>query len=133
MLNSKLPSFTLILSLCVYTAVAAGCSEKQSHGGRALVMGEVTLDGNPLSAGTITFMSHDNANVNAVPIDGGAYRTDGAPLGECRVTVDTDSVPGAEKAGLVVPERYRDPAKSELKATIESGENFGLNFALTTP
>lgn len=65
--------------------LAAGC------GGKGKVSGTVTLDGQPLPAGTITFVPSTGPGA-AGKIEDGNYSVTGVPVGKVAVTVETDTV-----------------------------------------
>lgn len=73
-------AFFLLLSLTL------GCS-----GGKGKVNGKVTLDGQPLPAGTISFIPSNGSAVGA-EIKDGQYAVERVPVGDVKVTVETASV-----------------------------------------
>lgn len=70
--------------------------------GKGNISGEVTLDGKPLPAGTITFYPAKKALGNPVPapITDGKYSVQGVPVGNTRVTVETSSIKSQAEALL---------------------------------
>ena len=110
----------------------AGCGG--AGGGKAAVTGTVTLDGQPVSAGTVTFVKSEGGAVRE-----GAVVRDGAfeakiPPGTYRVEVTGQKVTGKRKQKgfdgkdeeLVIteemfPARYN--TQSELREEIKSGTN----------
>jgi hypothetical protein len=129
---------TLIFAVCV-----TGCGEVASGPKTATVSGTVTLDGEPLESGSISFAPVDGIGPSAgEKITDGTY-TANVPLGEKRVLITSPKVVGQRKTyeGVadsptvpiykeLVPARYN--AQSELKTTITSGKNPG-DFILETP
>jgi hypothetical protein len=106
------------------------------------VRGTVTVKGQPLTKGTITFVPTDEKHPNATSLIGpdGSYNLqtrepgDGAELGDYRVVVSgvaneeiLDYIPKgkvkakADKSGISA--KYQDPEQSGLKATVKSGQN----------
>jgi hypothetical protein len=113
---------------------------------RAAVEGKVTLDGQAVEAGTISFIpSNGNSKSGAWgDIKDGNYAIptqSGPTVGECRVEIrwmrktgrmQPGMVPGTEAPEFanVIPVRYN--AQSELQATITPGKNqcdFSLHSA----
>ncbi|SRR5579883_447109 len=72
--------------------LAIGCGS-----GKGKVTGNVTLDGQPLPAGTITFHPGKGNSVSG-PITDGQYSVTGVPAGESKVTVETASIKGQADA-----------------------------------
>jgi len=111
------------------------------------VEGTVTLDGITLTDGTILFESSDSRPANGIIVDGKitevtTYETgDGVPIGMQKVAIfatgEADSAvvadPGQEtgtgpnymgaETPSLIPERYRNPATSELTVDVKAGTN----------
>lgn len=66
--------------------LAAGCG-----GGKGSVSGTVTLDGQPLPVGNITFLPSNGPGATG-PIEDGKYSVKGVPTGQVTVTVETISI-----------------------------------------
>lgn len=114
-----------------------GCGSGGPTMGR--VSGTVTVDGKPLSKGTIAFISTDAQRPNATgTITDGSYTLqttepgDGAVVGEYKVGIsDVDSaalntaMPGmpAPVQKSAIPKTYQDGNTSGLTAKVESGSN----------
>jgi hypothetical protein len=81
--DSRRVLFLGVLALSVPLAV--GC------GGKGKVSGTVTLDGQPLPAGTITFVPSKGPGA-AGKIEDGKYSVTGVPVGKMTVTVETDTI-----------------------------------------
>ncbi|GIW82424.1 MAG: hypothetical protein KatS3mg105_4231 [Gemmatales bacterium] len=121
------------LTLLIFVALIAGCG-----GGRAVVSGNVTLDGEPLVTGTVTWISTDGKTVAYGQIQNdGSYRAE-MPAGEYFVTVVATSMPEQnenpmiEAVGkLLVPAKYTRKEESGLKYTVQSGNN-QIDIPLTT-
>jgi len=81
--------FVILGSLAL---LSAGCSGK---GGKAEVTGKVTLDGKPLGYGSIRFVNpgtgKEKGDANA-DIEDGEFSAKKVPVGEIKVTVDTESL-----------------------------------------
>ena len=121
-------TLALLIALLAGASLACGCARKPTT-----ITGEVTLDGEPLQQGLITFVPVDGKTPNAaVAIKGGKYRLD-APSGPMRVQINSSRVKGKRKAydtpdsPLIdvleerVPARYN--ATTELTAEVKTGEN----------
>lgn len=113
-------------------ACCLGCqNEVQVVKDRATATGTVTLDGQPLPAGTITFVSVSGSVDTSVKIRDGVYFTDRVPIGKNSVLIDTSSIQMGNPAKYVpIPARYNDVAKSGLTAAIEPGDNENVDFKL---
>lgn len=112
----------------------AGCG-----GGGGTVSGTVTLDGNPLKTGVVTFhpVAGGAAAIGAVTKDGSyevAIGTETAiPQGEYLVTVDgsepTTSEPGPgpptppAPPRRIIPDKYANKDTTDLRATVKAGSN----------
>lgn len=137
----------LIAASFVLMLLAIGCSRNSSPA-TVKVHGRVTYKGQAVSEGTITFQptkptpgSPMRPAVGTFNADGNYELStfgggDGAVPGEYAVTVRSVSDVSVEnpRAPLVwkTPQKYADPAKSNLKATISagSGGTLELNFTL---
>lgn len=112
----------------------------------ATVSGEVTLDGEPISTGTVTFKPTGNGSMAYAKIDeSGTYRLRtgreiGLPPGEYQVTVVAREQSreaygkegGPPPAGkMITPEWYRSTDSSGLSFQVESGSN-QIDLSLTT-
>jgi hypothetical protein len=98
----------VVLSLC-------GCSSK------AKVSGTVTYNGKPLPAGKITFIGPDNTPSDPANIDNGRYTVSNAPVGECKIKVETSSLmkmaqnPKAMGGGSPVPAGMQKKMPAEMQ------------------
>jgi hypothetical protein len=117
--------------------LATGCG--QSDWGQ--LSGTVLLNGQPVGPGTITLepVSADRAGAIASFAADGKYtvmsagRKEGAPVGEYQVMIHGGDSFGEETVGpkpkSAIPPRYANPNTSDLKVTIEGGENtFDFNL-----
>lgn len=129
---------TLVAAAAAFAllGLTAGCGGPP----RAKVSGTVTLDGNPVESGTISFYPTANAGQTAGGgIQDGRYTLDASP-GEMTVVISANKVvgktrmfkdgPETDKVVELIPERYNKT--SELKVTLQPGTNEGVNFELTT-
>jgi len=132
------------LSFCLLT-LGAGCSSQQAGPVTSAVRGRVTLDGKPLDQALIAFVPiDDTVGPRAVGlIEFGEYSLEppqGPMAGSIRVEItrvpeEDEPLPGQtfqgpKVLGTPIPARYN--SQSQLKATIQEGENDGVDFQLTT-
>jgi hypothetical protein len=127
--------------LCVYSlaftlTACCGCGRgQQPIDGRTIVSGTVTLDGQPLKGGSVTFTSRENSILaKTVNIESdGKYRTDRAPMGKSSVSIETESLQfGNAAAYVAIPAKYTSPATSGLEVDLQPGENENIDIALET-
>jgi hypothetical protein len=122
-------------------AALGGCSDDGKD--EVEVSGRVTMDGEPVPQGTITFLSLDGSTPT-----GGGVITDGSytakvPVGAKKVTVLGNKIIGTEpslkgvpdsaprnKYQMVTPLEYNAASVTPLRADI-TGPQEGLDFALT--
>jgi hypothetical protein len=127
----------LPVALAALAAVlSAGCT----GGGTGTVKGKITVNGNPLPSGLITFESQTGKkNAYAAAIRDGMYETDQIPSGPCKITVVHSAIPapesggndllagrkgGARVAGVVeVPRKYHSSDTSGLELEVKAGAN----------
>ena len=77
---------------------------------RGDISGAVTLDGEPLEAGTIAFHA-DNGQFFGCKIKDGKLKIEGAPIGRMMVTIEGESVPdkyGSAESTHLVTEIFED-------------------------
>ena len=122
---SKSP-ITWLLGLSLSLVLIAGCSQRESS-----VSGKVTIDGKPLTSGTVAFYPSGGgaAAYGSIQSDG-TYRiatgaTGGLNAGEYGVTVvaTTPPQPGFQFGKMLSPERYNKLETSGLKFTVTTGSN----------
>jgi hypothetical protein len=120
--------------LALLGLAATGCDRGPARG---TVKGTVTLDGQPVDGGVITFVpANGDTQPEATTISAGEYAVT-MPLGEKRVEIywapsagkaaDTASQ-GRDQIVQRIPTKYN--AQSELKHTVEKGES-RKDFSLT--
>lgn len=117
----------------------AGCGPSNGT-----VTGTVYLDGKPLDRGSVMFHPKAGPKSYGEIVHGGEYQIQtatklGAPPGDYTVTVVATEEMDPAKAGkerdylpkMLTPARYGDPAKSDLRATVQPGAN-SIDLKLTT-
>jgi hypothetical protein len=123
-----------VYSLAVALTACCGCGgSQQAIEGRTIVSGTVTLDGQPLRGGSITFTSRENSILaKTVNIEsGGKFRTDRAPTGKSSVSIETESLQFGNPAAYVpIPAKYTSAATSGLEVDLKPGENESVDLAL---
>lgn len=155
---NRLVGLGLVATLLIGVAVVAGCGGGAGYEGpeRVAVQGTVTLDGNPLPYGTITFLgSGDSARGASARIENGSYsipEEKGPNVAKYRVTIfghgkaptKSPVAPGEEEEDVevlgegggeselgpqIVPGKYN--SETTLEVEITSGPNTH-DFSLTT-
>lgn len=97
---------------------------------RAVVSGTVSLEGQPLRGGSVSFETATEGTTTYIRSDG-TYTTDRAPLGKNVVTIETESLKfGNPSAYVAIPSRYNELQTSGLKVEIKPGENTNVNFEM---
>ncbi len=118
--------FTFSLAL----GLLSGCGG--SDGPIGTVSGKVTLDGEPVTAGEIGFISDEGFSAVAeIGSDGSFALFENMPVGKYTVTVSPPAIteaPGeegdtAELASTNVPEGYMDEGTSDISKDVTEGEN----------
>lgn len=132
-------AFRWLLVFAVLVPMALpGCSETPTIPKTVEVSGSVTLDGKPLTEGTVNFSSSTTGDAaNATLGEGGRFLFGNGVLpGSYRVTItgpvnNTPPAPGVTPPVLkfVIPTKYMDPASTDLKAEV-SKENSEFKFEL---
>lgn len=134
-----------LAGLAMLVVVAAGCGGGVDLPNRAKVSGRVTLDGQPVTRGTVVFTPDNTRGTTGPPAYGqigpdGKYELttdrsgrggDGAVVGFHKVAVQAreDVMPG-EIARLLVPTRYEDPDRSGLTGEVKAGQPNEINLEL---
>ncbi|HET6423743.1 MAG TPA: carboxypeptidase-like regulatory domain-containing protein [Planctomycetaceae bacterium] len=148
----KLSVTGLVLGCCL-AAVTSGCSKGGLNTPTGTVSGKVTVNGQPLTEGTITFFGENNGDTGAAVLNSdGTYALKygtgfSVPAGDYRVSVNagppassapadpkalmaTVKVPDGGKPKKVIADKYRDPKTSTLIAVVKPGSNTDVNFEL---
>lgn len=120
-----------IISLCVFplccTLFLLGCHHRSSiENTRVAVKGTVTLDGKPLTGGSILFVLADNNKmmVRTMIQPDGTFSVADAPQGKAIVSVDTEICRmGNPAAYMPIPAKYRNMKTSGL--IVEIGKKDG--------
>lgn len=110
----------------VLGCLASGCGGKPAGPEKFRVTGSVTLDGQPIASGTISFDSADG-KAGAGAVTAGAYTAD-VPAGKKTVRINSQRDTG--KKGMygeavteeVIPKKYNSESK-EMAEVKTSGEN----------
>lgn len=122
----------------VWIACAFGCTK----GSRGIPLGEVsgtvTFQGEPVSEGVVNLFSDQTGIATAAPLgSNGSFSVPGGiEIGEYAVHITPPVVdvaggvdpPPEEKSYPNIPEKYRDPATSGLKVTVEEGKENVFSF-----
>ncbi len=112
---------------CSLLVIAAGCGGSRDTRTTGRVKGKVTLGGQPLSEGIVTFSSASvGSGAEAVVTADGSFVVDGELLaGNYQIAVQppgpTPDNPTPRKSGI--PKKYRDPGTSQLAADVAVGDN----------
>jgi hypothetical protein len=70
-------------------AAATVAISANSCSSRAKVSGSVTFQNKPLPAGRVTFIGANGKSSDPVSIESGQYEVSNAPVGECKIKVET--------------------------------------------
>jgi hypothetical protein len=126
--------FTFLL--CLLALLACGCGSKV-----ATVSGTITLDGQPLTTGNVSFLPAQSGPVATGTIrSNGGYTIEtgtakGLPPGDYIVMVvatkPVTPIPGAPEQApeLITPAKYGTRETSDLRCTVKAGSN-RVNFDL---
>ena len=142
---SKRILLTLVFVLCVATLpfVGAGCGDDSNVSGLIEVTGQVTIDGQPLTEGSVIFFP-DSSQGNSGPMAGASIDTDGnysikttgkagALPGWYTVTIQLpgqDMIMGGDETKAQVPALYSSPSTTPLKKEVKAGEANTINLEL---
>jgi hypothetical protein len=126
--------FVVVFTAITLVVLTANGCKKSSR--TASVHGRVSLRGEPLQRGALTFFPAGGRPV-ASAISGGAYKT-GLTPGEYTIVVSiAPELPTGYKEGdptpppkVVLPGEYSTRAKSTLKATVKAGQEKPIDFVL---
>lgn len=98
------PRYLVIISLLVFMG---GCRNRENPFPTVTLRGSVTVDGKPISDGTITFLSEVGGQASSGSIRRGRYEADMVPVGRVRVMFNAIRETGkiVEEGGHSFPER----------------------------
>ena len=129
----------------VCLAVGSGCFAKPKGPQPVPVSGKITLDLKPLQGARVTFDSDQRPAVGITSTDGSFKLSLGALPGDYRVAVGDPPGSGGmtrpmaapadgkpEPVPVVLPLKYSDPQKTELKFTVPPSGTTAADFSLTT-
>ena len=122
------------LAMVASVLIATGCDNRPS---RVPVSGQVTIDGEPLEFGSITFYATGGGRPGGASLaEGGSYSVtmhdpnDGLPPGKYTVTVAAAEWVSDKACRWHAPKHYQDAKTSGLTAEIKN-EATTMNFNLT--
>jgi hypothetical protein len=141
-MSTDFPKAVLVLPFVAMIVLLAGCGSGLPPTGE--VVGKVTVDGKPVTAGTVKFYP---AKGDPVPTElgvDGTFRATGVPVGKARVAVETihfrnlaSPPPGiAKQLGgprikyVPTPEKYAKPDSSELQVDVQDGRAVTFDIEL---
>jgi hypothetical protein len=129
----RTPGFLLLLVAATAVASAIGCNSGPPRGE---VRGKVTFKGQPVTEGSITFLSPAGKGDGGAEIgrDGSYEIKGGLAVGDFIVIINppihmVDTSPGKtppspeEKPAPNIPPRYRNQGLSPLRASVKAGPN----------
>jgi len=138
---SRLSAVIQVAVVIYACAASAGCG---NSGGRLTIAGDVTLDGEPLEKGSISFRPKPGTSSPSAgaAVSNGRFRVDGDKgvlAGEFQVLITATVKTGEQKIDpgtqmmmdeveQILPARYN--TESELQATIKADEKNELSFEL---
>ncbi|WP_417378405.1 carboxypeptidase regulatory-like domain-containing protein [Gimesia sp.] len=143
-------SLKLIPVLILYFSLTSCSQGPTDTPPLAPVKGVVTLDGKPLTTGTIQFTpDKDRGTTGRMALGGikedGTFelmtikKGDGAQVGHHLVSIECyessafdPNQPVNQTPKSLIPNRYTDPKKSELTAQVQAGEENNFTFQLTS-
>jgi hypothetical protein len=142
LLVSRSPRLHLFAAISIIAAVLGGCS---SGAMESQVSGRVTLDGEPIGPGIVSFVPAGEKHNPAIgaPDADGVYslktsRTDGLPAGHYRVSVYVHKMPPGAQPGerlmstpSAIPDRYENVETSGLEFDVQPGSNT-IDIVLTS-
>ena len=133
------------LAVAVCLAAAGGCTSSGDEGfpETVPVKGKVSMAGQPLSKGSISFIPNSGRPATALIQPDGTYvlgtfkEKDGAVPGHFRVTVTATTAdpnqmprPGDPPPKNLVPKKYNRPESSGLTADVEKKDTKDFDFDL---
>lgn len=135
-MNATQATAASIGSVILLVCVSLGCStETPIDPTTAIAIGLATLDGAPITGGMITIISDENASRRATGIlrPDGTFRLASAPVGKCRVVIDTTSVQMGDPAKYMpLPVKYHAPQTTDLSIELQPGKNEQIELRAVT-
>lgn len=117
----------VVVSLLVIFAASGGCAHKPTPRlDRGAVSGTVKYKGKPMTGGRVIFISAKDAVASASCMlqENGTYMVGDAPIGETRVTIDTESIKAHIPERYVqIPAKYLSAETSGLTYDVKPGDN----------
>jgi hypothetical protein len=105
--------------------LATRAEEKPKKVGK--IDGKVNFEGKPLPGGTVSFHPEKGKPFVAQLQDDGTYSVKDVPVGEMKVTIETESLknpakpPKGGKKYIPIPRKYGDPKTSDLTYKVVEG------------
>jgi hypothetical protein len=117
--------FLFIVSCILCCVVSIGCGPKRAvRADRSVVSGTVTFQGKPVSGGVITFTSSSGDTAGGMLREDGTYYIEDAPMGDTKVSIDTESIrPELGGRYVKLPAKYVQASTTDLSHKVEGGEN----------
>jgi hypothetical protein len=122
----------LMCALGLGTLFLGGCGGGPPTG---TVSGTVTLDGQPLKTGTVTFVTSENRQYHGT-IQEGAYRVEKVPIGEVKIAISVPTPPPMPKGvpqGQFGPPKGAGAPEEALKAYSGGGQYIQIPSHYTDP
>jgi hypothetical protein len=144
---------TLVLGAAILCwSAIVGCSSNNPNAAGS-VSGRLSYNGTPIKGGSMVFHTKDGGSYPASIKDDGTYFANDIPEGEFVVTIDTEGINPAKKAGksgkdyekrmavgqqpppsgmaapdlsqyyIKIPEKYNNPRTSTVTITVKAGRN----------
>jgi hypothetical protein len=117
----------VVVGVLLGILATGGCAHKPTpRKDRAGISGTVTYKEKPVTGGMVTFTSAKDATETTSCVIGadGRYAIGDAPIGETRVTIDTESLkPELGSRYVQLPAKYLAAETSELTCTVKPGDN----------
>ena len=136
-MNRTIAFRQICLLASLVAIIGLGCSKKDEIPETVPVSGKVTVDGNPVAAGQVSYLAFDKEQVTGAMSAGsidpsGGYviytgGKTGVPPGRYKVTVTPSMVPTADMKMPSVPfnTKFTDVAKTTLVVTVSANPPAG--------
>ena len=116
-----------LIAVIVLSAMA-GCSGAATERETGSATGMVSLDGEPVTAGSVNFRSNESGSAATAALDSsGTFQVDTMLTGTYQVFLappePTPDDPQPAAGGAAIPEKYREAATSGFTADVKPGEN----------